>query len=105
MNQQLTVAVPSGLPNFQFLSFIGGEGGERQSMDAAGQFLRQETIDPPLAGNAAFTNERNGDDLDAKMSLPFGTCSGMAGVAVRLVPDDKPDWLEPGSKLGANALG
>jgi hypothetical protein len=104
MNQQLTVAAPSVLPNFQFLSFLGGEGGERQSMDPAGEFLRQEAVDPPLAGDTAFANERSGDDLDAEMGLPFGTRSGMAGVAVRLVLDDEPDRLEPGSKLGANAL-
>ena len=105
MNQQLTVAAPLGLTNFQFLSLLGGEGSERQSMDPAGKFLRQNAINPPLPGDTAFTDESSGDDLDAEMCLPFGTRSGMAGMAVRLVLDDEPHRLEPGGKLGADALG
>ena len=74
-------------------------------MDRAGELLGQEAIDSALACDAAFAGESGGDDLDAKMRLPFGARSGMAGMAVRFVVNDEPERLETGVELGADALG
>ena len=104
MSQQLSVAAPSGSPDFHGLRFLRGEGGERQGVDWAGELLGQEAIDSALSSDAAFPGESGGDDLDAEMRLAFGTRPGMAGMAVRFVVNDEPERLETGGELGANAL-
>src|SRR5690349_15555143 len=98
MIQQLPVAVPLGLPDFRVLGFLGREGGERQGMNRAGEFLGQEAIDSALAGDAAFADESGRDDLDVEMRLPFGTRSGMAGMAMRFVVNNEPERLETGGE-------
>jgi hypothetical protein len=44
-------------------------------------------IDQPLPFDAGTPGEGRGDDLDGEMGLALGPCTGMAGVAVRIVDD------------------
>jgi hypothetical protein len=105
MDQQLAVAAAVSLPDFCVLGFLGREGGERQGVHRAGEFLGQEAIDSALTGDAAFPGESGRNDLDAEMRLTFGTRPGMAGMAVRLVMNGEPERLEAGGELGTDTLG
>ena len=68
-------------------------------------FMHQHRVDGPLTVEPAHIPEAVGYDAHAKMGLPFGPCSGMAGMQ-RTVVDDLKFLRRKGlGKLFANDFG
>ena len=74
-------------------------------MDPAGQLLREDSVDQPLAVDPRLPLEGPGDDLDAKMTFAFRPRADMAGVQMGLVNDLKPRGSEARGQLPANLVG
>jgi len=55
-------------------------------MDRTGEFFSQNSVNPPLPGEAALTGEARSHDFEAEMSLFAALRSGMvAGMKIRIV--------------------
>ena len=67
----------------------------RERVNGAGQFFSENVVDHALTIDARPAPERLGRDLDAEMSLAFGTRARMSGMHVRFVDD-----FEPGRRKG-----
>jgi hypothetical protein len=87
--------------------FFGRLGAELQSMDTAGQFLSENSVDAPLPCHPVLAGEGGGHDLEPEMGL-FAAHRAfvvMPGMEMRIIVDNQTKWLQSGFELLANAVG
>ena len=74
-------------------------------MHPLAQFVGQNLMDKTLAVDAREPGKRRAADLDAEVGLAFRPGTGMPGVPVRFIHDDKTDGRQRLGDLGFDTVG
>src|SRR5262249_6407636 len=78
--------------------------GQRERMQAGGEFILQGLVDQTLARDTALALERRRDDLDPEMRFAALAMAGMTAMTRRLVLDRQPRRRKSRPKLVVNRL-
>ena len=84
---------------FAGVNRVGRQRLNRERVQRAGQLLGQRPVDHPLPRHLGGSGERLRLDQHVEMAFATRRGAGVARVAVRVVDDLQPDWLEGGGQL------
>lgn len=104
-NRRLQQNFAASAENLAPGSLFGRQGREGEGVDRSCHLLRQQRVDPALAGEAAEAGEGGRDDLDMEMRLALRACRRMAGMTLGIVADDKPRRLQRHGQFLSDAIG